>query len=268
VSTSSARRPRVGAPLHPNAGIRTRYQRQLDAMIDEMNASLHHWLAARWHTDPPTLALDESWFGALRRTMNELGTRWEKRFAEAAPRFAEYFATRAADRATGKLKEIMRDAGVTVEFRQSAPVRAALGAIVDDNVSLIRSIATEHLSDVRGIVMRGVAQGRDLHFISRELRNKFDVPKQRAALIARDQNNKATAAILRIRQQEAGVTQARWVHSTAGKHPRPEHVAFSQGKLGGPFYDVAKGAYLEGKWTWPGVEINCRCVSRPVIPGF
>jgi hypothetical protein len=259
---------KVGHPVHPNAGIRARYQRQMDDLIDEMNASLHHWLAARWRTDPPTLALDESWFGALRRTMRELGQRWEQRFADAAPRFADYFATRAADRSTSKLREIMRDAGISVEFKQSAPVRAALGAIVDENVGLIRSIASEHLSAVNGIVMRGVAQGRDLHFISRELRDLFDVPKHRAALIARDQNNKATAAILRIRQQEADITHAVWVHSTAGKVPRPEHVAFAAGKLGGPTYAVVKGAYLEGKWTWPGVEINCRCVSRPIIPGF
>lgn len=259
---------KLGPAMHPSAGVRARYQRQLDALIDEMNASLDYWLLARWHEDPPTLALDESWFAALRRTMDTLGKRWEKRFAEAAPKFAGYFAQSVAARSTGSLRSIMRDAGVTVDFRQSPPVRAALGAIVEENVSLIKSIAEEHLAAIRGVVMRGVTQGRDLHHISKELRETFDVPRKRAALIARDQNNKASAAILRIRQAEAGIQRARWVHSTAGKHPRPEHVAFSKGQLGGPLYDVAKGAYLEGVWTWPGVEINCRCVSRPVIPGF
>jgi uncharacterized protein with gpF-like domain len=66
-----------------------------------------------------------------------------------------------------------------------------------------------------------------------------------------------------VRQKELGITKAIWVHSGGGKHPRPEHVAFS-----GKEYDVEKGAYLEGKWTWPGFEINCRCTSRSVIPGF
>ena len=45
--------------------------------------------------------------------------------------------------------------------------------------------------------------------------------------------------------------------------PRASHVAAS-----GKRYDVAKGMYLDGVWTWPGHEINCRCVSKAVIPGF
>ncbi len=91
----------------------------------------------------------------------------------------------------------------------------------------------------------------------------YGVTKRRAAFIARDQNNKATAVFERTRHVEIGVTEAIWLHSAGGKVPRPEHVAFS-----GKKYDIRKGAYLEGKWTWPGVEINCRCVSKPVIPGF
>lgn len=68
--------------------------------------------------------------------------------------------------------------------------------------------------------------------------------------------------ITRTRQQGLGLTRATWLHSTAGKHPRPEHVAAS-----GKPYDIAKGMFLEGRWTWPGVEINCRCVSVPIVPG-
>lgn len=264
------KRPRIrlGAPIHPNAGNTADYRRRLEALIDEMHRSLAWWLCARWREAPPVLAADESPAAGLRRTMDRLSRRWASRFDEAAPKLAEHFARRAADRATGKLGEILDGAGLTVRFRTTAAVRDALGATVGENVGLIRSIASEHLGAVEGLVMRSIAAGRDLQSLSRELEERYRLTRKRAALIARDQNSKATATIARVRQQEAGISRARWLHSGAGRHPRPEHVGFAAGRLGGPFYNPSKGAWLGGRWTWPGVEINCRCVSRPVVQGF
>jgi uncharacterized protein with gpF-like domain len=259
---------RLGAPIHPNAGNAVIYRKRLDALIDEMHRSLIYWLCARWRSDPPVLAADESPAAGLRRTMKVLGRRWQSRFDEAAPSLAEYFAKKAADRATGKLGEILDQAGMTVQFKTTPAVRDTLTAVTAENVGLIKSIASEHLSDVEGAVMRSISQGRNLTTLTKELEHRYQLTRNRAALIARDQNNKGTAVIARVRQTEAGITRARWLHSSAGKTPRPEHVAFAAGRLGGPFYDPAKGAFLEGKWVWPGTEIGCRCVSRPVIPGF
>lgn len=261
---------RVAPPVLPSAGLTAVYNKRLQALIDEMNNSILYWVRARWRETPPTtlLATDYSWFSALRKTMGDLIDRWTKQFTDLAPELASYFAKRAADRSTTELKRILKDHGWTVEFKKTRAVETALQGIVEENVALIKSIATEHLFNVQQIVMRSVNEGGDLHLVTSLLRDKFDVPKKRAELIARDQNRKAMAAITRIRQTEAGITQAVWMHSSAGKVPRPEHVAFAAGRLGGPVYDVRKGAYLEGKWTWPGVEINCRCTSRPVIPGF
>jgi uncharacterized protein with gpF-like domain len=115
--------------------------------------------------------------------------------------------------------------------------------------------------------MRSVTAGRDLGTLAKELEARFDVPRKRAALIAIHQNNSATAAITRSRQAEAGIAQALWVHSSAGKVPRAEHVKWGRdGKL----YDVTKGMWSEvdQAWVWPGTALGCRCFSRPVLPGF
>jgi hypothetical protein len=40
--------------------------------------------------------------------------------------------------------------------------------------------------------------------------------------------------------------------------------AFANGKL----FEISTGMFLNGKWTWPGVEPGCRCISKSVIPGF
>jgi SPP1 gp7 family putative phage head morphogenesis protein len=164
------------------------------------------------------------------------------------------------------MQDILTEGRVpTVEFRMTAATRQIVNAVTQENVGLIRSIASEHLAAVNGIVMRSVSTGRDLGTLAKELEARFEVPRKRAALIARDQNNKASAVITRSRQAEAGITQAVWVHSDAGRVPRPEHV-----KWNGKPYDVAKGMWSEvdNAFVWPGTPIQCRCFSRPVLPGF
>lgn len=261
-------------PTRPSAAIRTKYQRRLEKLVDQMHGSLVYWLTARYRADGPEIAqdaspamalraADASPAMALRAAMRKLGRRWLNRFDDMAPKLAAYFATAVGDRSTRVLADTLRKGGFTVRFKPTRAMNEAYQAVVGENVALIKSIATKHLTDVEGAVMRSVAAGRDLGALTQELTEVYGVTKRRAAIIARTQNNAATAVMTRVRQHEAGITKARWLHSAGGKTPRPEHVAFS-----GKTYDVDKGAFLEGKWTWPGVEINCRCVSVPVIPGF
>ena len=73
--------------------------------------------------------------------------------------------------------------------------------------------------------MRGIQTGRDLGQISRDLQDTFGVTRRRAAFIALDQNNKATASMTRARQTELGIKKAIWLHSHGGKKPRPTHTS-------------------------------------------
>lgn len=250
-------------PIRPSAAIRAAYQKRLDALIDEMQTSIVHWIAATYRANTPEIAQDESPARTLQSAMRKLGRRWQRRFDELAPKLADYFATAARDRVDTVLKDALRQAGFTVQLKLTAAQNDVLQATIGENVSLIKSIAQQHLKNIEGQVMRSVQTGRDLGTLAKELEHTYGVTKRRAAFIARSQNNIATAAITRTRQKEIGITQAKWKHSAGGRHPRPEHVAFS-----GQLYDIEKGAYLEGKWTWPGVEPNCRCVSISVIPAL
>jgi uncharacterized protein with gpF-like domain len=76
----------------------------------------------------------------------------------------------------------------------------------------------------------------------------------------------ATSAFVRVRQQELGL-KAKWLHSHAGKVPRPTHVA-NNGKI----YDPAVGWFDPDpkvrKRIWPGQLNGCRCTSASVVPGF
>ena len=157
----------------------------------------------------------------------------------------------------------MREAGFTVRFNATTQQQTALQAVLGGNVSLIRSIGQQYLNRVEESVWRSVNAGYDMAQLTRELRKDYGISERRAAFIARDQTNKAKAAIEKARRQELGITEAIWMHSHAGKEPRPSHVAAN-----GKRFNVNKGMYLDGKWVQPGEEINCRCTSRSVIKGF
>ena len=153
-----------------------------------------------------------------------------------------------------------------MKFRLTPAMRDVLDATVAENVSLIKSIASEYHTQVEGLVMRSVTAGRDLSFLTKELQERYGVTRRRAEFISLDQNNKATASLQRARQLELNLGTGIWMHSGGGRHPRPTHV-----KNNGKQFSIRDGwpdPALKGKKIWPGTEPNCRCVWRPVVQGF
>lgn len=254
-------------PVHPNAGIGAAYRRKLDALVEEMHRSYVWWLRARYRENPPVMAQDATPAVELQRELRWLAAKWQAKFDEGAEKLARWFAASVRNRSEAALRKILRDAGFSVKFKVTPAMRDVLQATVAQNVSLIKSIAQHHHAEVEGLVMRSVQAGRDLAQLTDELHHRYDVTRRRAALVARDQNNKATAALTRVRQTEAGITEAIWLHSHGGKEPRPTHLANS-----GKRYNIATGWYDPDpkvrRNIWPGELINCRCVSKPIIKGF
>lgn len=198
---------------------------------------------------------------ALSRALNRLTKRWVKRFSDAAEGWAAKFANGIVKRSDVGMKSAFKDAGWTVEFDMGGAARDIIAATVKENVGLIKSIPEQYLGRVQSMVMQSVQTGRDVGGLAKQIEAQFGVTKRRAQFIARDQNEKATAAIQRARQLDLGIKQAVWLHSGGGKHPRPSHVAFS-----GKVFNVADGVILDGERVWPGTAPNCRCCSKPILP--
>lgn len=254
-------------PIRPSAATRAAYQKRLDVLVDEMAASVDYWLRAAYRADTPaTVELgQDSAASILQAAFDRLAARWLGRFDALAPKMAEWFVAANRSRVDKLMKDDLRQAGFTVKFQMSKAMRDAYGAVVDENIGLIKSIASQHMEGVRVALMQSVQNGRDIGYLAAQLEKRHGVTKRRAALIARDQNNKATSVMQRTRALENGMTEAIWMHSAGGKTPRPRHVAFN-----GQRFDLRHGHDFddgEGN-TWPGVPINCRCVWRGVIPGF
>jgi len=251
--------------VRPNLGVEVEYRRRLDRLIREMHDSILYWVRAAYRANEPRVAQDETPAAALAAVVGRLSRRWQDKFDEAAEGLATYFSTAAEERSSATLRRVLRDGGWSVRFQMTRTMRDVLAATVNQNVALIKSIPQQYLSDVEGLVQRSVQSGRDLGKLTRDLERRYAVTRRRAALIARDQNNKATSAFNRVRQQDLGITEAVWMHSHAGEEPRPSHV-----RMDGKRYRVDEGMWDEdeGEYVWPGQLINCRCTSRPVVPGF
>lgn len=260
---SKPRRRRTIAPVRPNAALAEAYQARLDRLIAAMNRDTQRQVKATYRANPPEMAQDESSAAALRRLMAGLARKWEARFNAFAETWSRKFAQDSVKATDRSFAAHAREAGLTVRFTMTRAANDVLQATIGEQVGLIRSIPQQYLLDIQGSVMRSVQAGHDMSTLTNELQAKYGITRRRAETIARDQNNKASAAMVRVRQQEVGITEAIWLHSAGGKQPRPSHVAMS-----GKPYPVAKGAFLEGEWVWPGTAINCRCVSKSIVPGL
>lgn len=258
-------RPVSIAAVRPNAGLTAAYRKKLDRLVDAMHRSVNYWVLAQYRETPPLAQDAVSPARSLQAEMSELGARWLDRFDKAAPELAAWFSQAVVDRSDAQLAQTLRNAGISVRFQLSPAVRDVMEASLGEQVNLIKSIPSEYLGRVEGMVNRSVSVGRDVGGLARELQESFGITKRRAATIARSQNSIATATVHRARQQELGITTAAWLHSGAGRHPRPSHVAMS-----GKTYEIADGWYdpIAKVKTWPGVLPGCRCVSKSIIPGL
>lgn len=228
-----------------------------------MQKSVVYWLSANYKASGAAVVMDASPAVFMRDAMRKLARRWTKSFDSIAQKLSERFAGDTLKNADVSLHNALDTAGFTVEFKMTAPMNNALQATITENVGMIRSIPEKYFTQVEGLVMRSVARGRDLSYLTDELEKRYGITRRRAARIARDQNNKATSVMQAARQQSLGITEGIWRHSHAGKKPRPSHV-----KADGQRFDLSKGLFLDGKWVMPGEEIECKCTWSPVIPGL
>lgn len=245
----------------PSAAIRVAYKQSLFKLIDKMQASVKYWVSAAYKKLYPEIAQDTA-SEDLAMELKKVIARWQKEFDAMGDEIAAHFAESSCKHASTALLKALKDAGYTVHFQNTKRVNDMISSIVIENVSLIRSISSEYLLEVQGLVQRSVQAGRDLGYLTDELEKRYGVTRRRAEFIARDQNNKASSAIANARYDELGITEGYWVHIPGRKTSRASHKA-----MDGKLYDIKKGMWDEdaNKFVFPGEEPGCMCVSRPKI---
>ncbi|MEN6533969.1 MAG: phage minor head protein [Bryobacteraceae bacterium] len=252
------------SPIRPSAAEESAYRARLNRMIDTMHSSVMVHVQSAWKD--AGLAMDADPHAVLKRAMAKLGVQWQKTFDSESKNIAEAFANGAMRHGDLAFTSALRKSGFSVKFQTDAEVSKALDSAVGENIKLIKSIPQEYMDRVSKGIRESIDNGRNMGQLTKDLQNIHGMTKRRAALIARDQNNKATALIHRVRQRQVGITRAQWVHTVASVHPREEHAAWSDS---GETYDINEGMYSDedGEFVWPGTPINCGCISMSIVPG-
>lgn len=262
-------RPVALRQIQTNEGVRAWYRQQLVALAQRMRDDIERKLkktypsvAERLRQTPKT-ALDDDPIVQLRTVLRIWGRLWQRRFDDMARDIAKAFADKSRRHLDAAFRKRLKDAGFTVTFRPTERMTSAYRAVVAENVNLIRSIPAQFLKDVQSSVWTSAMNGGSMGQLSTQIREKYGVSYRRAAFIARDQVAKSKSTLENARRAELGITEAIWVHSSAGKTPRPTHVA-----MNGKRYELAKGMYdsAVGKAVQVGELPNCRCTSRAILP--
>lgn len=254
---------RVNGRVRASAAVKQKYFKRLMSIIDEMNNSVNWWLGARYKEHEKEIIASDSAASDIEKELKDLMKRWSKRFDEAAEDIAKDFVKSAVNHSTNNLKALLKKAGWTTNLKLSRKAQDKLKAMMIENINLIKSIPEKYFTELTTVTMQSITRGRDLAYLKDEIKKRYGVAERRAALIARDQNNKATSIITHTEYEELGITEAIWKHNPGSKEPRHEHL-MANNKV----YDISKGMYFESikDYVFPGEEINCGCTSEPIIP--
>lgn len=257
-------------PIFPPAGIEKEYEKRLKKAVREMEHSVVYWLSARYKANESKI-LDSATDDIL-KAFRRLLRQWTRNFNELCETLPRWFVSKIRGYTARNLIEQtrpLRDAGLGFNLKfsyMSNAERQVFQAIVSENVNLIKSIARESLTQVEGIVLRGITSGNDLATVTEQLHHQFSVTERRAAMIARDQTNKATNNLSRQRLLDYGVTKGIWMHTASGKTYRETH----ENDMDGQEYDIREGCFdpdeKVNRNIQPAELVNCYCVCRPLIP--
>ncbi len=134
------------------------------------------------------------------------------------------------------------------------------------NIKSLNEVGAGDFDRIYDAALHSISAGRALHILYQALVIIEGMGTRRAEDISRSLNNKATALIQAEEQERLGIKYATWLYSGApcgGAEQDAAHKA-----VNGKPYPVNKGMVLNGRWTRPGYEESCKCVSKSMIVGF
>ena len=147
---------------------------------------------------------------------------------------------------------------------------ATFQSFIDRNVQLITNISSQTVTNIENIVYDAMTTGRGWQEIEEKVGKQKDIAQSRVKLIARDQTNKANAALNQIAQEEAGIEYFEW-WGVDDERERKAHL-----KLNGKIFKW-KDEYNRlpiiddrGNRGFPGQAVNCRCrgLGITILDGY
>lgn len=225
-------------------------------MMDEMRSDLIQDVVKPYRSE---IAMDGilDWMGHV---MDSLVDKWQDRLNGLSEKIASELVGKSKTHYDKRLHNMLRKRGFTVNFRHTKYVEDQAKIALEENVALIKSIGNQYLDKVRSAVWRSVKNGYDLESLVKQLKQIDGVEDRRAKNIAKDQVAKLNQQIEDARAKDLGITKAKWLHSSAVKTPRHEHV-----KANGQIYNIDEGIKFSNGWFKPAQDFGCMCRKYLII---
>jgi SPP1 gp7 family putative phage head morphogenesis protein len=215
-------------------------------------------------TAPSAPRHDAADFETLSAVFGRLRVGIMQRLLHGANFGAQRTANNVAGRNSQELKRVLR----VDPFASEPWLKPLTDDWIAQNVGLVRSVAESALGDLEQVIYRMVREGRSIKDIRTEVRDTFNISKNRAKLIARDQVNKFNGQLTETRQTHLGVVEYIW-HDSEDQRVRPDHARLDNKKFKwkSPPITVTSGKRA-GERNHPGGDIQCRCWAEPVLEGL
>jgi SPP1 gp7 family putative phage head morphogenesis protein len=282
--TRPARKPQSkpkmkGHGLSYNAAVQKRYQADLQRLMAEMIKETETAVNQIYSTPAAEeyFALDASVASESKKRLDKLLKDLEEMVSGKADRIVDKMIVgtdKASQRTLGlSLKELSGGLNIKTDFH-TAGTKEAIESSVNANVDLIKTMTGDYIGQVRGAVNRSIQGGGGLEELIPNVKNFLDEKNKqvlnKAKNVALDQTRKAFTAITKTRMEKIGVTKFEWVHSGAGREPRPYHKSKAEypAGLNGNIFDINDPPIIDrktGERGLPGDAINCKCFMRPII---
>lgn len=257
-----------GDILNPNAAVESRYYNNLLRLIEIMHHETIVEVYKIFHSDAAQqfFAEDKSIASQARILTNALKNKFDYLFGTNAARIADAFANQSEKASSASLHSSIQQltGGLSLQTTSlQGPLLDILKATTTENVSLIKSIPSQYLTNVHGAVLRSITNGGGLKTLVPYLAKNKGITLRRARMIAHDQTRKAFNNLSKGRMLNLGIEEYEWIHTGGSNHPRELHIQMS-----GNIYRFDKPPIIDkstGERGIPGQAINCRCRMRPVI---
>jgi len=257
-----------GEVIQHNAAVAVRYVGALSSLTAQMTAQVRREVEKLFKTDAAAshFGEDATIASQSRILMSSLSDRFNALFAKKAKPLAEGMVNDAQRSGKTALHSSLQKLSGGMSLKTSvvdSTLQNIYKASVAENVSLIKSIASEYLQKVEGAVMRSITTGNGLQDLVPALEQYEGQTHRRAKNIALDQTRKVYNSINRGRMEALGVRKFMWHHSGGGAHPRKDHQ-----DMDGQIYSFDKLPVIDprtGERGIPGQAPNCRCTMSPVF---
>lgn len=150
-----------------------------------------------------------------------------------------------------------------VSLKSTEGLSANMNALIAETSQWAKKLRDETIANYTNDTLRNMAQGKPLDDIIDNFRGMEEKRKNHSKMVARTQISTFNSLSSKVRAQNLGITKGIWVTA------RDERVRSCHKDRDGKEFDLSEGLYssCDNKTLLPGVDYNCRCTTKYIIPG-